>query len=52
MKTTKEKTKFLNNYYRQYKLNKISFDDYLYIEQQVRSENGKADNRITELVTG
>lgn len=52
MKSSKDKIKFLNNYYRQYKLNKISFDDYLYIEQQVRSENGKADNRIAELATG
>tara|TARA_B100000287_G_scaffold245554_1_gene230929 strand:- start:432 stop:590 length:159 start_codon:yes stop_codon:yes gene_type:complete len=52
MKSEKEKRVFLNKCYEKYKQNKISFDDYLYIEKHVRSEDGKASDRINQMVAG
>ena len=37
MKGELEKKKFLNECYKRYKKNEFSLEDYLYIENQVRS---------------
>ena len=52
MRNEKEKKMFLNECYRRYKKNEFSLEDYLYIERQVRNDDGKADNRINEMVAG
>ena len=51
MKTEAEKRKFLNECYRKYKKNEFSLEDYLYIENQVRSDDGKASDRVNQMVT-
>ena len=51
MRSESEKRKFLNECYKRYKENKFSLEDYLYIENQVRSDDGKASDRINQMVT-
>jgi len=50
MKDESEKKKFLNECYNKYKNKEYSLEDYLYIENQVRSNDGKASNRINQMV--
>ncbi len=50
MKNESEKKKFLNECYKKYKKNEFSLEDYLYIENQIRSGDGKASDRINQMV--